>query len=40
MWHSRVPPRVPYNCKSGSTTAKAHGLVLWPCKQVSMYALF
>ncbi|KHG28585.1 hypothetical protein F383_08113 [Gossypium arboreum] len=40
MWHGRVSPGVPYNCKSDSTTAKAHGRVLCPCEQVSMYALF
>ncbi|KHF98832.1 hypothetical protein F383_38023 [Gossypium arboreum] len=28
MWHGRVSPGVPYNCKSDSSTAKAHGRVL------------
>ncbi|KHF98079.1 hypothetical protein F383_37360 [Gossypium arboreum] len=40
MWHGRVSPWVPYNCKSDLTTAKAHRCVLWLCVQVSMYALF
>ncbi|KHG03432.1 hypothetical protein F383_28038 [Gossypium arboreum] len=40
MWHGCVSPGVPYNCKSGLSTAKAHGCVLWSCEQVSMYALF
>ncbi|KHG19591.1 hypothetical protein F383_25091 [Gossypium arboreum] len=40
MWHGRVSHGVPYNCKSDSITAKAYGHVLWPCEQVSIYALF
>ncbi|KHG21073.1 hypothetical protein F383_28181 [Gossypium arboreum] len=42
MLHDRVSPRVRYNLwpKSDSTTAKAHGRVLWLFEQVSMYALF
>ncbi|KHG15091.1 Pyridoxal-phosphate-dependent serine hydroxymethyltransferase [Gossypium arboreum] len=30
MLHSHVSPGVPYNCKPGSSTAKAHRRVLWP----------
>ncbi|KHG10822.1 hypothetical protein F383_16356 [Gossypium arboreum] len=40
MLYGRVSLEVPYNFKSDSTTAKARGRVLWPCEQVSMYALF
>ncbi|KHF97684.1 aspartate--trna ligase [Gossypium arboreum] len=36
MLHCCVSPRP----KSISTTAKAHGSVLWPCEKVSRYALF
>ncbi|KHF97651.1 Exosome complex component RRP43 [Gossypium arboreum] len=34
MLHSRVSPRVPYNCKSGSSTAKAQGHVASRVAQV------
>ncbi|KHG13003.1 Histone demethylase UTY [Gossypium arboreum] len=34
MLHGRVSNGVQYNCKLGSSTAKAHGRVLWPCEQV------
>ncbi|KHG07750.1 hypothetical protein F383_34402 [Gossypium arboreum] len=40
MLYGRKSPGVPYNYKAGSSTAKAHRRVLWPCDQVSMYALF
>ncbi|KHG02794.1 Chorismate synthase [Gossypium arboreum] len=42
MLHGRVSPEVLYKLwpKSDSTMAKVHGRVLWPCEQVSMYALF
>ncbi|KHF98305.1 hypothetical protein F383_37469 [Gossypium arboreum] len=39
MLHGCLSPGIPYSWpKSDSTTAKAHGRVLWPCDQFSMYA--